>query len=267
MHLLRTLLLLALSFAPFAYSAVSASPAKLKYGTWGFDLSGADMSTKPGDDFFRYANGTWLDKTQIPPDKPAYSMRIIMTDFTEQRLRELMETSNPPGNPSILEDKAGAFYHSFMDESRVEQLGAKAIDSELDDLRKAKTREDFAALMGRTTTAFEFSLFTPVIDVDLKDPNKYAFYLTQAGLGLPDRDYYLKPEFAAPKTVYQNYVTTILKLLNWPDPDKTAKDIVEFETKIADASWTKTQQRDLNASYNPMSIQELKKVAPSLVWA
>src|SRR5438105_15261030 len=107
MYQLRAFLLLALcSVAPLAYAA-EAPPAKLKYGSWGFDLSGADMSTKPGDDFFRYANGTWLDKTQIPPDKPAYSMRIIMTDFTEQRLRELMETSNPPGNPSILEDKAG----------------------------------------------------------------------------------------------------------------------------------------------------------------
>ena len=164
--ILRPLLLLAICFSPLAYSADSASPAKLKYGTWGFDLSGMDTATKPGDDFFRYANGTWLDKTQIPPDKPAFSMRIIMTDFTEQRLRELMEASNPTGNPSTLEEKAGAFYHSFMDEARVEQLGAKAIDPELKDLEKAKTRDDFAALMGRTTTDFEFSLFNAVIDVD-----------------------------------------------------------------------------------------------------
>src|SRR5437763_14379984 len=108
MHLLRTLLLLALCSAPFAYSADSASPPKLKYGTWGFDLSGADTSTKPGEDFFRYANGTWLDKTQIPPDKAVYSLRIIMTDFTEQRLREILEAGGAkyPDNPSTLEEKA-----------------------------------------------------------------------------------------------------------------------------------------------------------------
>src|SRR5437016_5559777 len=266
MHLLRTLLLLALCSAPFAYSADSASPAKLKYGTWGFDLSGADTSTKPGDDFFRYANGTWLDKTQIPPDKPAYSMRIIMTDFTEQRLRELMEASNPTGSPATLQEKAGAFYHSFMDEARVEQLGAKAIEPELNDLKNAKTRDDFASLMGRTTTDFEFSLFNVAIDVDLKDPKKYAFYLTQAGIGLPDRDYYLKPDFAAQKTAYQNYIATLLKLLNWSEPEKNAKDIVDFETKIAEASWTKAQQRDINAIYNPMSIQELTNFAPGFAW-
>src|SRR5207244_13581948 len=99
-----------------------------------------------------------------------------------------------------------------------------------------------------------------------KDPNKYAIYITQARIGLPDRDYYLKPDFAAQKAAYQNYVGTILRLLNSSDADKNAKDIVEFETKIAEASWTKAQQRDLNAIYNPMSIQELKKFAPGFTW-
>jgi len=253
--------------AIFAVGA-DAPPAKLKYGAWGFDLSGADTSAKAGDNFFRYANGAWIDRTSIPPYKPAYSLRLAMTDLTEQRLKDMLEAAatQAADNPTTLEEKVGAFYHSFMDETRVQQLGAKAIDPELNDLKNAKTRDDFAALMGRTTTDFEFSLFNPGIDVDLKDPNKYAFYLTQAGIGLPDRDYYLKPDFAAQKTAYQNYVGTILRLLNWPEPNKNAKDIVEFETKIAEASWTKAQQRDLNAIYNPMSVQELKKFAPGFAW-
>src|SRR5262249_19193451 len=128
---------------------------------------------------------------------------------------------------------------SFMNEARAEQLGAKPIESELNALKDLKTGDEFAALMGRTTTDFEFSLFNPMIDVDLTDPKKYAFYLTQAGIGLPDRDYYLKPEFAARKTAYQDYVATILKLLNWPDSDTNAKDIVDFEPKIAVDSWPK----------------------------
>jgi len=265
---LFTASLFALCFSTPLAHAADAPPAKLKYGTWGFDLPGMDTKTKPGDDFFRYANGAWLDRTQIPSDKAAYSLRVIMTDLTEQRLRDLLEAagSKATDKPTTLEEKAGAFYRSFMDEARVEQLGPKVIDPELNDLKNAKTRDDFAALMGRTTLDFEFSLFNPVIDVDLKDPNKYAFYLTQAGIGLPDRDYYLKPDFAAQKTAYQNYVTTILKLLSWPDPDKTAKDIIDFETKLAEASWTKAQQRDLNAIYNPMSLDELKKFAPGFAW-
>ena len=119
--------------------------------------AGADTATKPGDDFFRYANGTWIDKTQIPPDKPAYSLRLAMTDLTEQRLHEMMESfaAKVEGNPTTLEEKVGAFYHSFMDEGRVDQLGAKAIEPELTEIKNAKSRDELAALMGRTTTDFE----------------------------------------------------------------------------------------------------------------
>src|SRR5262249_46502346 len=259
--ILHVLLFAVLCCSALLTHAEDSSPARLKYGAWGLDLAGMDTAKKPGDDFFRFANGTWLDKTQIPSDKPAYSLRLAMTDLTEQRLHEMMESlgAKPTDTPSTLEEKVGVFYRSFMDEARAEQVGAKAIESELNALKDIKTRDEFAALMGRSMMDFEFSLFNPMIDVDLKDPQKYAFYLTQAGIGLPDRDYYLKPDFAAQKTAYQNYVATVLKLLNWPDSDKNAKAIVDFETKIAEASWTKAQQRDFNAIYDPLSVQDLKK--------
>lgn len=263
----RTLLLVSLTSPLFSYAG-DAPVSKLRYGRWGVDLTGMDTKTKPGDDFFRYANGTWIDRIQIPFDKPAYSLRIIMTDLTDGRLREMFQAADAKlkGEPSTLEEKAGAFFHSFMDGERIEKVGAQAIDPELNDLKNAKTSDDLVALMGRTTTDFEFSLFNPVIDVDLKDPSKYAFYLSQAGLGLPDRDYYLKPEFAAQKTAYEDYIKKILALLTWPETEKTAKEIIDFETKIAEASWTKAQQRDLNAIYNPMSIDELKQFAPGFAW-
>ena len=126
-----------------------------------------------------------------------------------------------------------------MDEARIEQLGAKPIESDLSEVKKAETRDELAALMGRESLDYESSLFSYGIDVDLKDPSKYAFYLRQGGLGLPDRDYYLKPEFAKQKSAYQTYVTTLLKLVTWPEAEARAKDVVDFETKIADASWTK----------------------------
>src|SRR6476661_7446181 len=118
-----------LSFVAFVVTLPAQTPAKPQYGAWGFDLAGADTKTRPGEDFFRYANGIWIDKTQIPPDKPAYSLRLAMTDLTEQRLHEMMESLGAKSNenPSTLEEKVGAFYRSFMDEARVEQPGAKAI--------------------------------------------------------------------------------------------------------------------------------------------
>ena len=150
--LLRVLLLAALCYSVLLAHAEDSPPTRLKYGAWGFDLAGMDTATRPGDDFFRYASGTWIDKTQIPPDKPAYSLRLAMTDLTEQRLHEMMESLGAKSNenPSTLEEKVGAFYRSFMDEARVEQLGAKPIEPELNTLKDAKTRDDLAALMGRT---------------------------------------------------------------------------------------------------------------------
>jgi len=260
--------ILTVLFATVTLLRAADSPEKPQYGTWGFDLDGADTSTKAGDDFFRYANGKWIDKTQIPPDKPAYSLRLAMTDLTDKRLHEMMETfgAKPADRPTSLEEKVGAFYHSFMDEARVESLAERAIGPELTEIKSAKSRDELATLMGRATTDFESSLFGFGIDVDLKDPNQYAFYIGQSGLGLPDRDYYLKPDFAAQKAAYEKYVATLLSLTEWDEPEKWAKDVLDFETKIATASWTKTQQRDPVATYNPMTPDELSKFAPGFPW-
>jgi putative endopeptidase len=238
------------------------------YGAWGYDIAGMDKSTVPGNDFFRYANGTWLDSHAIPADKPAVTLRLEMTDRTEGRLHDIMEAAaaDAPHQPADLEGKVGAFYRAFMDEARVEQLGAKPIKPELDAVRKARSREALALLMGRNNSDFEASLYNFGIDVDLKDPNKYAVYLSQGGLGLPDRDYYLEKNFAPAKAKYQAYVAQLLRLIGWKNADARAKDVVAFETKIANASWTKVQERDLNAIYNPVNTADLHSFAPGFNW-
>jgi putative endopeptidase len=159
------------------------------YGVWGLDTAGQDTSATIGNDFFRYTNGSWLDKTPIPSDKPGISLRLLMTDRTEARLQEIMQSASAKATyePADLDGKVGAFYKAFMDENRVEQLGASPISAELDQVRSAKTAKDIAALMGHSANDFEIPLFGFYIDVDLKDPAHYAFYLSQGGLGLPDR--------------------------------------------------------------------------------
>jgi putative endopeptidase len=153
-----------------------------------------------------------------------------------------------------------------MNEAGIERLGAAPLAPELAAVRDAGTRDDLAALMGRNNFDFEPSLFAIFIDVDLKDPSRYAIYLSQSGLGLPDRDYYLKPEFDATRSAYQAYVARLLRLLDWPDAETRAREVVGFETKIADASWTRVQQRDLLAVYNPMTVAELQQLAPGFAW-
>src|SRR3954452_112649 len=174
---------------PLAVSAQSSGQPQ--YGSWGFDAAGQDTSVKPGDDFFRYANGHWLDTHQIPGDKPGVSLRLEMTDRTEARLHDMMEAAAAKSSHQLgdLEGKMGAFYKAFLNEARVEELGAQPIAPELDAVRDAKTRDALAGLMGRNQADFEGTLFNIVLDVDLKDPKRDAVYLSQGGLGLPDRDY------------------------------------------------------------------------------
>jgi putative endopeptidase len=265
-----TALAVILAFA--AGPVLGAEPAPLKYGAWGFDLTGSDARTKPGDDFFRYANGAWLDRTAIPGDKPGISLRIYESDLAEARLHAIMEDSAaqiPSGAshaPTTLEGKVGAFYKAFMDECRIEALGAKPIAPELDAIRAAGTRDQIGALMGRHVKDFEGSVFGINLDVDSKDVAHYATYLSQAGLGLPDRDYYLQASFAEKKAAYQVYVEKLLRLENWPDAAGKAAAIVALETKIAEASWTKVQERDPDATYNPYTLPELEKAAPGFPW-
>ncbi len=116
------------------------SQAKPVYGAWGFDAAGEDQATKAGADFFRFANGTWLDHAQIPSDKSAVSLRLQMTDRTEARLHDMMDAAaaHAAHQPADLEGKMGAFYKSFMDEARIEQLGAKPIEPQLADVRSTK---------------------------------------------------------------------------------------------------------------------------------
>lgn len=246
----------------------SGSPAKPQYGAWGFDTAGADLKAKPGDDFFRYANGAWLDRVQIPADKPAYSLRLAMTDAVEQRLHTLMEeTSKNAKLPAAsIEGKVGALYKSFMDETRVEKAGAAALNEKLTEIRAAKDRDALGAAMGRQNADFEGAIFGVGIDVDIADPSRYAVYLGQAGLGLPDRDYYLTPKFETQKTNYEAYAAQLLHLLDWPEAELRARDIVAFEMRIADASWSKAQQRDPIATYNPVSLADLETLAPNFPW-
>jgi putative endopeptidase len=238
------------------------------YGKWGFNITGMDTNTQPGNDFFRYANGTWLDSHAIPADKPAVTLRLEMTDRTEGRLHDILEAAAAKAahQPTDLEGKAGAFYKSFMDEARVEQLGARPIAPELDAVRRARTREALALLQGRNNSDFEPALYNFGIDVDLKDPTHYAIYLSQGGLGLPDRDYYIEKNFAPAKAKYQAYVAQLLRLIGWKNADLRAREVVAFETKIANASWTKVQERDLDAIYNPVSTGDLHTFAPGFNW-
>ena len=246
----------------------AASPTTTPTTGWVFDRDAADPSTRPGDNFFRYANGAWLNHTPIAADQSEASVMQDMSDRTDQRIRSILEQAalHADHQPTALEGKVGAFYRSFMDEARVNALGFTPILPQLDAVRHAVTHDALAALMGRNNSDFDGALFSLNIDADLKDPKHYAVYIDQAGLGLPDRDYYLKPAFSRELAAYQIYVDRLLTLIQWPHPDIAARDVVAFETAIAKVSWGEVEQRDTVASYQRMSVAELNRWAPGFAW-
>ena len=260
------LLGLAAGVALAAPAANTPADPVIRTGTWGFDAQGENPAVKPGDDFYNYANGRFLDELQIPADKSRYGLDYIMSDTAERQVRAILESAQAPSGADAADAiKTRALYHAFMDQGRIDALGSKPLQPDLAAVRAVKTRDQLAVLQSRVGT-FQGSLFGIDIGADAKNPDRYAVYIGQAGLGLPDRDYYLKPEFAAKKAKYQAYVAAMLKLAGWAEPDALAKDVVAFETRVADASWSRVQERDPDATYSPTTVADLARAAPGYPW-
>jgi putative endopeptidase len=258
--------------APMA-SQTTADPAPdltaHRYGTWGFDLAGRDTTIRPGDDFFGYANAGYLARTEIPADQTWYGTVNLLRDLSEARVHAILEdeaaatTSNQPTDTA---GKVGAFYRAFMDKAAIDAKGAAPLARDLNAIKAIRDRGELAALMGTGSRNFQDSVFSMGISSDPRDPDRYAVFVNQGGLGLPDRDYYLQPQFAAKKAAYQAYVAKMLSLIGWSDPAANAKAIVDFETAIAQVSWTRAQERDPVKTYNPMSVDALAAMAPGFDW-
>jgi putative endopeptidase len=234
---------------------------------WGFDLAGRDTSVSPGADFYAYANGDYVKKLVIPPDRTRYGTFDALQELSENRLHSILEDAARDRRATGEEAKIGGFYSAFMNEKRADSLGAAPIAPDLGRIREATSRSAIATLMGRAPKSFYASFFDIDIQVDENDPDRYAVYLGQSGLGLPDRDYYLEPSFSAQKAKYQAYVAQMLTLAQWPNAAAEAQAIVDLETSIAKASWTRAERRDPVKTYNPMSPAELAAAAPGFDWA
>jgi putative endopeptidase len=238
------------------------------YGAWGFDISGVDATAKPGDSFFDYANGAWDAATAIPADKPRFGMFDALREKVQEQLRAIIEdAAKSRAAPDTEAGKIGALYNAFMDEARIEVLSATPIADDLARIHDARNKTDIAALMGRSRGGFGGSFFSLTVSEDQKDPNRHTLYASQSGLGLPDRDYYLKDAFRDKKTKYRNYVARLLGMAGWPSPEKSADDILALETRIANASWSRAESRNRDRTYNPVTPTQLDADAPGFPWS
>jgi putative endopeptidase len=251
--------------APAPAAATAPSDQPKHYGKWGIDLTARDTTVKPGDDFFSYNNGAWYKTAVIPADQSSLSVGTEVYNLSQAQLRAVIEKDAAHPDTATAQ-KVGDMYNAFMDEARVEQVGDAPLKADLSKVREISDKAGMARYMGHSLGAFGSSVFGAYVDPDAKSPTDYAFILVQGGIGMPDRDYYLKPELAAKKAAYQAYVARALNMAGWADADAAAKDIVALETRIAEAHWPVEQRRDTEKTYNPMTVAALKAATPGFDW-
>jgi len=260
----------AVMFSALAAHAEPERPA-------GLDLAGMDAKVAPGDDFFRYANGAWLDAVVIPADRGSWGATGELAELTTTRVADLIKAA--AGAPAAGEaGKVGAFYASYMDEARIEALGLAPLKPALARIAAIKTRAGLAAELGRelradvdalNSTDFETdNLFGLWVEQDLDDPGRYAPYLLQGGLGMPDRGYYLAstPGMKATRKAYQAYVERVLTLAGVRAAAHKAQRIVELETRIARTHASRADSEDVTKANNPWMRADFATKAPGLNW-
>ena len=257
---------LALPGAPavVAASAQAGATAKPQYGTFGFDTAGMDRSIAPGDDFFGYANGTWAKTTQIPADKARYGMFNVLDDLSRQRTRAIIEEQAKQANSKI-----GNAYASFMDEAGIEAKGLAPLEPWLGQVRALKSKAGLAQLYASAQKIGVSAPFRMFVSQDRKAPNSYILSMSQGGLGMPDRDYYLSsdPKLAETRAKYLQHLTNVLTLAGEANSAARAQAILDLETQIATAHWTRAESRDANKTYNKLSLVQLAKLAPGFDFA
>ncbi len=247
-----------------AAPVATTKSAQPEIGTFGFDLAGMDRTVAPGDDFFSYAGGTWYKQTEIPADRSAYGMFNKLQDRSLEQTRAILDDAvKVPGS------KIGDFYASFMDSAAIEAKGATPIQPMIASIKGATDKTALAVAMAGLQRQGAGGLFGVGVGQDEKAPENYIVSVRQSGIGLPNRDFYLKddPKLAATRTAYQAYLGKMLTLLGEPDADARAAAVFAFEKTIATAHWTSIESRDADKTYNKWSAADFATKAPGYPWA
>ncbi len=236
----------------------------------GIDWSGFDKSVAPQDDFFQYVNGKWLEKTDIPPDKSDYGIFTYLTDQSREALRKIVEqlASQPDKPAGSDEQKVGDFYWSAMDLEARAARGLAALHAELERINRIESREQLLRTLAENQRR---GLDTPVaifVAPDARQSDRYAVYVSQSGLTLPDRDYYLLEDerYQRIRQALQDYARRLCALTGISQSEDVAQQVLDLETALARRQWDRVTNRDPVRTYNRLSKAELRSLWQSNSW-
>lgn len=263
---------LAASALVLAGTVCNAQTPAAKQQKPGINLSYMDKKVKPNDDFFRYVNGTWVDKTEIPSDKTRWGSFDELRENTNNDALAILKEAAANKSLSSKSDqgKAANLYKTIMDTVTRNKQGITPLKPYLAKIDKIKNVKDLEALLIEMEQEGGLGFFGVGIGADAKDSNKNAIYVGAGSLGLPDRDYYVSEDADSKekRDLYVKHVAKMLKYLGYKDADalKQAKAILVLETAMAKPRLDRVERRDSRKTYNPMTVAELQKLTPAINW-
>lgn len=229
------------------------------------DFSHVDRSVRPQDDLFRHVNGTWLATTAIDPDKSSAGGFMDLRDQAEADVLALIEGLEPTDN-STDEAKIARLYRSFMADGTVEALGATPLAPLFELVDAIDSPSALARHLGWSLRSGLSPLVALYEEADPGNPERYAGFTSQAGLGLPDEAYYRLDEHAAIREEYLKHLARVFTLAGFADAQSQAETVLDLETRIAAHHWDRVRLRDLRAMFNPMSFEDLQKLSVGFDW-
>jgi putative endopeptidase len=236
----------------------------------GIDLKSLDPAIRPQDDFYGYVNGVWTRNTEIPADKSTWGTYVELREIAQGQLRNVIDTTlKNPGKPGSEAHKIADLYNSFIDEKARNAAGFKPLRADLARVAALKDKKELPALFAYLQRTGVTTPFSAGISPDAQDPEHYTVNISQSGLGLPDRDYYLKDDDAKLKAVrakYLAHIATMLTMSGDQDAASHAAQILDIETRLAQAQWTRVQTRDPVKSYNRVAFDKFGALAPAFDW-
>ncbi|MEO7595071.1 MAG: M13 family metallopeptidase, partial [Byssovorax sp.] len=237
----------------------------------GLDADALDRRADPCQDFYQFTCGGWIEKAQIPADRPLTSRGFVaITERNEEALRKILEEARARPDADPISQKIGAFYGTCMDEAAVERAGLDGIAPLLTSIKNVKDKTTLLAALSELHRRQIWALFSVEDEQDFKDASKEIVELDQSGLGLPDRDSYFRKDDKSQKirATYQEHVEKMLGFAGFKGKDakKAAEDILALETALAQASKTRVERRDPAGMYNKIDLPGIAKAAPAVDW-
>jgi len=235
----------------------------------GIDTQWIDHSVRIQDDANLHVNGNWIKQNEIPADKSAWGAFYELRDATLPQLKGIIEnaSTNAATNPDA--QKISDLFTSFMDEANIDSLGFKPIANQLEKINALKSKQQIPALIAQFNRFGATAPYEPYVHQDAKDSTKYIVDISQSGLGLPDRDYYLKDDDTKLKDIrakYQVHIAKMLSMIGDTNATANAKNILALETALAKSQWTKVENRDPVKTYNRVELTALNKLTPGYDW-